>query len=421
MKTVLIILAGIVTSFFYFPFEFTFLPVGLNTKIMMAVVGLLLIAYHIIKMGVARFSREIIIASLIAVLFSLTGLLSMDYNNSNDSAYASYIISMWVWLAASYTVVTFIAVIHQKLNFRLVVDYLVVVCLSQCVLALVIDFVPAVKVFVDRYIDLGINEFLTEVNRLYGMGAALDVAGIRFSAVLVMMSILLVKDEKLRENQKELFLYAIAFLVIGGIGNMISRTTTVGLTLSLGYLVFFANVIQANIKVSNLQLWKIILLAVLIIATISVYFYNTNAEVYKLLRFAFEGFFNWIETGEWRTDSTDRLNNVMWIWPDADDYETWIIGKATFSNWHAVGTDIGYCRFIFYSGLIGLSIFTFFFMYLSYALWRKFPVFKHLFLLLFVLALINWLKVATDIFLVYALFLSVGSPYLYHKYYVEEE
>src|SRR5690606_32007157 len=96
-------------------------------------------------------------------------------------------------------------------------------------------------------------------------------------------------------------------------------------------------------------------------------------------------------------------------------------GKATFSNWYAVGTDIGYCRFVFYCGLVGLSVFIFFFLYLSVALWSKFKTYRHLFLLLFVLALINWLKVSTDIFLVYAIFLAIGSPYLYERYYDKVE
>ncbi len=421
MRIILIILVGILASFFYFPFEFTFLPKGINTKIMLAMIGLPLMFYHTIKLQKTVVSKEILFSSLIALAFSLVGLFSVDINHSDDYAYANYISSMWVWLGAAYTVISLIAALHKKLSIRLVVNYFIVVCVAQCVLALVIDFVPPVKMFVDRYFDMGITEFLNKVNRLYGIGAALDVAGVRFSAVLIMITVLLINNPHIKKNPKEIYFYSFAYLLLVGVGNMISRTTIIGFALSAGYLLFSANIIKQQVENYNVKMWKVITVSIFTIVCVGIYFYKTNAAIYDLLRFGFEGFFNWAETGEFRTDSTDRLNTVMWIWPDANDWQTWIIGKATFSNWYAVGTDIGYCRFVFYCGLVGLSVFIFFFLYLSVALWSKFKTYRHLFLLLFVLALINWLKVSTDIFLVYAIFLAIGSPYLYERYYDKVE
>lgn len=388
---------------------------------MLAVIGLPLMFYHMIKMRKSVISKEIMFSSLIALVFSLVGLYSVDLNHTDDYAYANYISSMWVWLGAAYTVITLIVSLHKKLSIRIVVNYFIVVCVAQCVLALVIDFVPTVKVFVDRYFDMGVTEFLNKVDRLYGIGAALDVAGVRFSAVLIMITVLLINNPHIKKNPKEIYFYSFAYLLLVGIGNMISRTTIIGFGLSAGYLLFSANIIKQQVENYNVKMWKVITVSVFTIICVGVYFYKTNAAVYELLRFGFEGFFNWAETGEFRTDSTDRLNTVMWIWPEAGDWQTWIIGKATFSNWWAVGTDIGYCRFVFYCGLIGLSVFIFFFLYLSVALWNKFKIYRHLFLLLFVLALINWLKVSTDIFLVYAIFLAIGSPYLYERYYDKAE
>lgn len=59
---------------------------------------------------------------------------------------------------------------------------------------------------------------------------------------------------------------------------------------------------------------------------LSVYLYNNDPFFYKNIRFAFEAFFNWVETGELRTDSTDKLNTMMWVWPE--DVKSWIIGTA---------------------------------------------------------------------------------------------
>jgi hypothetical protein len=386
---------------------------------MLAGIGIPIMVFHIIKMGKIVVSKEILIASLIAIVFSLVGCYAVDINNSEDYAYATYIISMWLWLSASYTVCTLIAVVHGKLSIQLLINYLVAVCLIQCALALLIDFVPAVKLFVDRYFTTGITEFLNKVERLYGIGATLDVAGVRFSAVLLMIAVLLSQDETVRHQPRLVALYIISFLLISGIGNMISRTTLLGMVGGIFYLFLTTDFFSPTIKYANLRLWGTVLVTVVAVFLFGAYFYQTNPEVRELLRFGFEGFFNWVEKGEWRTDSTDKLNGTMWIWPDANDTRTWLIGKATFSDWFAVGTDIGYCRFIFYCGLLGLITFTLFFAYLSIALAYKFVEFKHLFLLLFLLLLINWFKVSTDIFLVYAPFLAIGSPFLYKKYYTK--
>lgn len=415
---ILITLAVVLTSFFYFPFEFTFLP-GLNTKVMLAAMGIPLMLFHVVKLRDALFSTEVLIATLIAIFFSLIGLYTVDLNNTTDYVYASYVVSMWLWLTAAYTICSFIAWVHGKLSIRLIVNYLVAVCLAQCALALLIDFVPAVKIFVDHYFSMGITEFLNKVQRLYGIGASLDVAGVRFSAVLLMISFMLSQHKKESLGSKQMTTYVISFLLIAGIGNMISRTTLLGMIGGISYFLFRTILRSPTISYASIKLWSILLVTAAGISIIGIYFYNNNAEIHALIRFGFEGFFNWMEKGEWRTDSTDRLNSTMWIWPESNDTKTWLIGKALFSNWHDVGTDIGYCRFIFYNGLLGLCTFVIFFCYLTVSLANRFRQFYDLFWLLFLLLLVNWFKVSTDIFLVYSLFLAIGFPYLSNKYVIQ--
>ena len=45
-KLIKIFLAGIAMSFYFFPFEFSFLP-GINTKMAMAGVGLILLCFNL--------------------------------------------------------------------------------------------------------------------------------------------------------------------------------------------------------------------------------------------------------------------------------------------------------------------------------------------------------------------------------------
>jgi len=147
---------------------------------------------------------------------------------------------------------------------------------------------------------------------------------------------------------------------------------------------------------------------------ICVYLYNNVPAARSLFRFAFESFFNWMETGEWRSSSTDMLSG-MWLLPES--LKTWIIGDGYFADpsggGYYMGVDIGYLRFIYYCGLLGVAAFSAFFIYLSIACYQKFPRHKHLFLLLLVLVFLVWIKVSTDIFLVYALFICIPDVQQY--------
>ena len=137
------------------------------------------------------------------------------------------------------------------------------------------------------------------------------------------------------------------------------------------------------------------------------------------LRFAFEGFFSLWEDGEWQTTSNDRLVN-MYVWPD--NLKTWLIGDGYFespyfTDAYYIGkgggsafymhTDVGYCRFLFYFGLLGTLAFIYFMFNAAKVCFTRFSNYKMLFLLILLLNYIVWLKVASDLFSVFALFLCV--------------
>ena len=104
-----------------------------------------------------------------------------------------------------------------------------------------------------------------------------------------------------------------------------------------------------------------------------------------------------------------------------DNIKTWIIGDGYFDNPFATdpyytgehaggfykGTDIGYLRFIFYCGLAGLIVLIAYSFKITQICIRRFVNYKTMFLLLLAINLIVWLKVSTDIFLVFALFLCI--------------
>lgn len=397
------IIVGITLSFFLFPIGFTFLPGAFNTKTLLALIGLLLLGMHFINKRQIAFSREFIITFLFTVVFSGICWFSSDYNNVIDTSYSTYFASFLVWVLSAYTACYAIKTVHGSINWRILTYYLAGVCAAQCISALVIDRFPAVQLIVDAYIEIG-QEFMHEIDRLYGLGAALDPAGVRFCVVLIMIAAIISKDEITRSKSSHLILLIAAFFIIVLVGNMISRTTTVGCVLALLYLSVNTGLFRLIIDRKYFKFYSIFATLLLLGIALSVYLYQTDDSFYGNVRFAFEGFFNWIERGEWETGSTTKLNQEMWIWPE--DMKTWIIGSGRFGSF-VYSTDIGYCRFILYCGLIGMSVFSLFFVYLAYIYGTSNKKYADLFLTLLVLTFIIWVKVSTDLFFIYALLFCI--------------
>lgn len=404
IRFLLYIILGVSVSFFLFPIAFTFLP-SLNTKMVLAVLGVMFAGMNWLTVREIKISKGFLLSVILALLFSFICYYSTDINKTTDYAYASYILSFAVWYFGAYAICSMIKIVHGKVDFKLVTYYVTAVCVFQCAAALMIDNIPSFKQFVDSYVSQG-QEFFDEVERLYGIGAALDPAGVRFTIVLLMITAVLNNDEKVRNNAWSISLLLISFFFIAIIGNAISRTTILGLGASLGYLLFGSSVFRKAIKQYSGKLSLLFGLFLAVAIGISIYLYNTNIEFYDQMRFAFEGFFNYVEKGEWRTDSTDKLNREMWVWPE--DQKTWLIGSGLFDNF-VYGTDIGYCRFILYCGLIGFSVFALLFVVNALVFMKRHPEYWMFFLILLVLTFIIWFKVATDIFFIYAVFYCIDS------------
>ena len=406
MRYIAILLTGIITSCFFFPFEFRFLP-GINTKMMVAVVGLMFAVLQMINRRDATVSKNFFNVSIIAAIFSFISYYAVAYNNTNDFSYVTYIISMWVWFFAAYAACFIIAQIHGTISVKLVVDYLIGIAVFQCVIALMIEFIPPVKLFVDAYIDTEI-EIMDRINRLYGIGAALDVAGGKFSSILLMIGVIMSNYDDIRLNKKAIMIYSSCFVLIGVIGSMIARTTYIGLILALVYIIYRTGIWKKQIKTSNLKFWRILMGVIFILVLVCIYFYNTSPAFREFFRFGFEGFVNWVETGTWQTGSSEILQSMV-VYPES--LKTWLIGDGYLvdpnTGTYYMSTDIGYLRFIFYCGIIGLLAFSSMFVYLTSTCYRMYHQEKHLFLLLLILVFAIWAKVSTDLFLVYAIFICI--------------
>ena len=415
-KYVMMIVAGVATSGYMFTFFFKFWPV-LNTKNILAIIGGLVIIYQIFTRRIHSIDKNFVQLLLFSITLSIIALFSAIYNNTNDFSYVSYPRTFLIWLIAGYAVCALIFYIHKKITLSILGNYMVSVCIAQSLFALLIAYIPAFKNFINTFIEQD-QEFLEGVDRMYGIGASVDVAGTRFAAVLIVLSILIVQSIK-KYNFKLLRLYLISFVVISLVGNMIARTTTIGLILGLINILFslrkyFMNVIGIN---KILIQFAVVLFPMLFFIIVSFFAFP---EFETHVRFALEGFFNLVNKGEFTTASSDRLFSVMYVFPET--LKTWVIGDGYFSNprydpyyvgeltgGYYMGTDAGYLRFIFYFGLIGLLTFAVYFIKAAHVCSNFFNENKNLFIMLLALNFIIWFKVSTDIFLIFALFGVAGA------------
>lgn len=390
----------ILTSFFLFPVSFYFLPEFVNSKIMLAGFGIVAFFYDGITRQSFTVPKYVLYSAFLAFVFSLWCLFSVAVNGTEDLLYANYWVSFFTWLFGGYAICFLIRQMQGKVDLSSLTFYLAAVCLAQCILAEWIDHSPSFQHAVDSVFVQG-QEFYHDIRRLYGIGASLDTAGVRFSVVLVLIAHQLSTDERIINNIALSLFYLISFAVIVIIGSIIARTTWVGAIAGLFYMIVHNLRLNRGVmKRSQIRYWALFIGITFFSVLICVMLYRMSPEYRNNLRFGFEGFFNWVETGVFRTDSTDKLNRIMWVWPN--DTRSWILGKGLFDNW-VFGTDIGYCRFTLYCGLVGLILFSLFFVYNSFSLIRRFPNVTFFALMLLALTFVVWLKVATDLFFIYAL------------------
>lgn len=103
LKFLSICITIVLTSFFFFPFEFVFLP-GANTKMIMAALGLVILGSSLAKKRNSVIDKDFFILTVMATLVSLVGIAAVVINGTSDFTFASYVVSMWVWVSAAYMV-----------------------------------------------------------------------------------------------------------------------------------------------------------------------------------------------------------------------------------------------------------------------------------------------------------------------------
>lgn len=406
-----IILCICFMSLFFFPVNIVGMPFNVNSKLLMAVLGIPVFVFNLSKSLNNQIGYNFITGFGLACGVSFVTYLSVVLNDTQDYTYVTYVVSMAVWTSAAYLVLKIIQSVHGGVNVKLIIWYLMVMCTLQCLLALAIDMNTDVQQFVDRfYSDAA---FFHEKKRMYGFGCGLDVAGSRFSAVLVMIAYVLYEESK-KNNWRLTIFYTVCFIIISVVGNMIARTTTVGMI--LGLLVI---VCSFCLKGVNARYIRTIIGTITSFTLIAVILYYSDTKWRDNIEFGFEGFFSLVNEGEWQVHSNEMLRQGF-VYPD--NMKTWLIGDGYFDEpshtdpyyvgpdyyGYYKGTDSGYSRFLFYFGVLGLLMFSAFFVNIVRICSKTLFRYKYMFWGILLVNFIVWIKVSTDIYVTLAAFLCLG-------------
>ena len=324
-KFLKVLFCFIVVDFFLFSTKFYFTH-GFNTKELMAVVGIALFLSDLYRQKTFAITNEFMGLLLYSGLISLMAVFSSTFHNTQEQAYTTYFMSMLVWLSSSYVVIRCIKAVHGKISIELLASYIVVVSVTQGLIAVIADNYAPLDTFILRMVP-GLR-WSKLVNRLYGLGdtATLDTGGIRF-AIASLLCAHNIKSLVSKDNTKLIPLYVLAFLLLLFTGNMIARTSLVGSAIGLGYLLVYISPFKSSITSSTFKAWIWLIIETLAVVILVISLYNTDEKFYNRTRFAFEGFFSLAEEGHWQTGSNDKLSNMI-VFPD--NTETWLIGDGYF-------------------------------------------------------------------------------------------
>lgn len=411
-----IIICFFAVDFYFFSSRYTFTG-PLNTKEILAVIGLVLIAFDWLRNGHPFVTKELIGLLIGSGLVSFMALFTSTYHNTFDTVYYTFFLSMLTWLSGAYAAVRCIYWVHGRTSIETMCKYIVYAALAQGLVAVLADNYEPLDIFVNKIVP-GMG-WMKTVDRLYGFAetATLDTGGIRF-AIASVLCMYLVKFSIDKGRMKAVPWYILVFGVICVTGNMVARTTIVGTGIGLVYLLYSLLPKGVFVSKTNVKAFGYLVIEIVMVYMLASALYKTNDNFYNRTRFAFEGFFSLAETGHWHTGSNDVLID-MYVWPD--NLKTWLIGDGRFLNpegdlnyygrafsGYYMNSDVGYVRFIYFFGLIGLLFYVGFIVYAGFVCIRKFPHNKLMMLIMMSMTFVIWFKVATDCFFILCMFICLG-------------
>lgn len=380
--------------------EFVFIPLGINR--FFGILGILVYISDIstrkkILLETKAYLKPIIVLLIPIILVSICTCL---INSTSDFYFVRYAISMILGYFSMYLFAYLVYKTYGKLELKILMGYMVAVCLFYVVIALLCFYAPSLYYYLTsiQRIEEGAENAMnrTEGTRMIGIGANFFTSALINGTILISIALFYIAyNNKLLQRT----LLLVSFSIIGILGMMMARTTVFGLIIGVVILIIGSfNRVGAFFK----SIIPISMLGIVLILLYN-YFYSTS-ESEALTNFGFEMFENRASGGRFETHSMEHLYEMWNILPQTT--ATWLIGDGLWTGSdgrYYKSVDLGYLRDIWYFGMIG-TFFVFRYYYYSLKLIFKDkrlfePFHKIGFLALFLFVLIVNAKGPGDLFL----------------------
>lgn len=352
-------LASLFFMFFYiYPILFINIPV--TTRIAFSFIGFFMLCYSFLYKNI-YVSKKYIYLSIILLLILLLSFLSVIVNETQDLEFIKYPFSFIAILFGAYALINILHVVNKSyIDFCFVAELIIGVVLIQSVIALVMYIIPDFYNLLISLQNISGAEYykmssLSDM-RVIGFGSQYFGAGITNGFALIILAYLI----RIGYYGNSIFKASIAYVVIFSVGIAMARTTFIGLGLSFILLLPFQSALKINIMLFKRNVKLICILFLIFVfgyGFVSALYPSATSRIEPLVNFALEMFLNYINKGQFTTESTSQLE-TMYVFPD--NIYTYFIGDGLYTavdGLYYMGTDVGYLRLLFYFGVVGVFLF----------------------------------------------------------------
>jgi hypothetical protein len=339
---------------FVFNIKLTFFPYYSNLVI--SVFGFLIVLFLGLSATKFRIKKDILILLFLMLCIPCSFAISFIFNSESGDYYylKTFFLNNVVYFFSAIFIFAFFLK-NKTESYENYIKYLAIVVSLQLIVSAISFLNSSFFDFIFRFIamekDSATLENMSEY-RLVGVGASFFGSG-----VINTITLLLIANSIMKKNNKNSLILMMAFFIIGFIGILSSRTTIVGLILSL--LIFLIN-FKNNFKFIG-SVFIAITSIFIVYPVLSVY----NDKISIILDFGLSFLFDFKNSEA--ANSVGALQELYKIVPD--NFKTWLIGDARFGDQisYYKGTDVGFYRIIFCTGILGLF---FFFLLQAYILFK---------------------------------------------------
>lgn len=403
MKIVLVKKIFVVFLIFIYIYNIKFIFLPITSRQLLAILG----GFYALQIN-KRYILKYVNKPLI--LFSLLSFVTLCSSLYNQQPVVGVFSFMLFSFAGNFLACLFIVKLidFKKYEIYYLVTLIIYAIFLHNLIVFIIYLNPNFKFFIFSVIQNSYN-IITDIDiyhsifnrRLIGLGAgSLFGGGVISSIGLLLCSYTILVNSRLKSNILFILIYVFIFFT----GLFISRTTLVGLFLSIIYVI----IVQRKFK--PMQMIKILFIVTFTCIIAFHFFLKTYNE--DMLKWAFEFYFRYLNTGIFSTSSSDQLFDMI-VFPS--NFKTYLLGDSLYSlsdGSYYKNIDMGYLRMLYAIGLIGMLILVYIHYYLINIIIEFNSKFKNvlynktLFIMLFFVFLITNIKGFSAQYFFYSFFIA---------------